>query len=255
MNRVSHMVFALSLFVGLYSLIFAFSIWYTGVGTIGGFAEYYLLGGIVASVVCVPILYFKAPNKDMRARTSSNRGAAGAIFFVTFCLGSLVGTLLYQWFTGVVVIGNISIFLGALLVITGALIPDWDIPFLGISRHRNIIFHSVVIPFLAVLLTVLNVAFRTGTVLGDGAEGEYYLTALVLLGYASHLYLDIFPSDANPLEILWIAADPIHKAPTGIKPWGPIKISAKNARHWLVGNATLLVLFAVFLFAAYFAGL
>jgi hypothetical protein len=255
MNRLSHMVFAFSLFVGLYSLFFAFSVWYTGVGTISEFAEFYLIGGIVSSIVCVPILYYKAPNKNMQARTSSNRSAAGALFFVTFCLGSLVGTIVYQWYTGVIVVGNISIFIGALLVVTGALVPDWDIPFLGIARHRNIIFHSVVIPLLAVLLTVLNVAMRTGTVLGDGAEIEYYLIALVLLGYASHLYLDIFPSDANPLEIVWIAADPNHKAPTGIKPLGPIKISAKNARHWLVGNATLLVIFAVFLFAAYFAGL
>jgi len=249
------MVFAFSLFVGLYSLLFAFSVWYTGVGTITGFIEYYLIGGIVASTICVPILYFKAPNKNMRARTSSNRSAAGALFFVTFCLGSLVGTIVYQWISGVIVIGNISIFIGMLLVVTGALIPDWDIPFLGISRHRNIIFHSVVIPILATLLTVVNVAIRTGTILGNGVEAEYYLTGLVLLGFASHLYLDIFPSDANPLEILWIASDPDHKAPTGLKPLGPIKISQKNARTWLVGNATILVILAIFLFAAYFGSL
>ena len=255
MNRVSHIVFAFSLFVGLYSLIFGFSVWYTGVGTITELLEFYIIGGIVASVVCTPILYYKAPHKEMRARTSSNRSAAGALFFVTFCLGSLVGTIVYQWYSGVSVIGNISIFIGAVLVVVGALIPDWDIPFLGISRHRNIIFHSFMIPALAVLLTLVNVVMRTGTILGDGAEVEYYLTGLVLLGYASHLYLDIFPSDANPLEILWIAADPFHKAPTGLKPLGHLKISKKNARTWLVGNATLLVIIALSLFAAYFAGL
>ncbi|MFX1560333.1 MAG: metal-dependent hydrolase [Promethearchaeota archaeon] len=255
MNRLSHMVFAFSLFVGLYSLLFAFSVWYTGVGTIMDLIEFYLIGGIVTSIVCVPILYFKAPNRGMTARTSSNRGAIGAMFFVTFCLGSLIGTLVYQWYSGVAVIGNISIFVGAILVVAGALIPDWDIPFLGISRHRNIIFHSFIIPALAVLLTMVNVAMRTGTILGDGAEVEYYLTGLVLLGYASHLYLDIFPSDANPLEILWIAADPFHKAPTGLKPLGQIKISQKNARSWLVGNATLLVMIALSLFAAYFVNL
>ncbi len=249
------MVFAFSLFVGLYSLLFGFSVWYTGIGTITGLVEFYLIGGIVTSLFCVPILYYKAPHKSMKARTSSNRSAAGALFFVTFCIGSLVGTVAYQWYSGVVVIGNISIFIGVLLVVAGALIPDWDIPFLGISRHRNIIFHSLTIPLLAVLLTVVNVAIRTGTVLGNGAEAEYYLIGLVLLGYASHLYLDIFPSDANPLEILWIAADPFHKAPTGIKPFGPIKISNKTARTWLVGNATILVILAVFLFAAYFGNL
>jgi len=249
------MVFAFSLFVGLYSLLFAFSVWYTGVGTITGLLEFYLIGGIVTSIVCVPILYFKAPNKDMSARTSSNKGAVGAIFFVSFCIGSLVGTLVYQWYSGVAVIGNISIFVGALLVVVGALIPDWDIPFLGISRHRNIIFHSFLIPALVVLLTMVNVAMRTGTILGDGAEVEYYLTGLVLLGHASHLYLDIFPSDANPLEILWIASDPDSKAPTGLKPLGHIKIGKKNARNWLVGNATLLVMIAISLFAAYFVNL
>ena len=255
MNRLSHIVFAFSLFVGLYSLIFSFSVWYTGIGTITELIEFYIIGGIVTSIVCVPILYYKAPNRDMMARTSSNRGAASALFFVTFCIGSLIGTLVYQWYSGVVIIGNISLFIGALLVVTGALMPDWDIPFLGISSHRNIIFHSFLIPSLAVLLTMVNVTTRTGTILGDGAEVEYYLTALVLLGYASHLYLDIFPSDANPLEILWIAADPTHKAPTGLKPLGHIKISKKNARNWLVGNATFLVIIAIALFAAYFVGL
>ena len=60
MNRLSHMVFAFSLFVGLYSLLFGFSVWYTGVGTIIELVEFYLIGGIVTSIVCVPILYFKA---------------------------------------------------------------------------------------------------------------------------------------------------------------------------------------------------
>jgi len=255
MNRVSHIVFAFALFVGLYSLIFGFSVWLSNLGTLTELLEFYLIGGIATSVVCVPILYYKAPNKDMSLRTSSNRGAVGAMFFVTFCIGSLVGALVYQWYSGVVIIGNISIFIGALLTISGALMPDWDIPFLGISRHRNIIFHSCALPLLAVLLTMINVATRTGTILGDGAEVEYYLTALVLLGYSSHLYLDIFPGDANPLEILWIASDSDHKAPTGLKPFGQIKISKKNARNWLVGNATLLLMIAAALMFLYSLGL
>ncbi|TFG07682.1 hypothetical protein EU538_08440 [Candidatus Thorarchaeota archaeon] len=91
--------------------------------------------------------------------------------------------------------------------------------------------------------------------LSIGAHVEYYITALFLLGYASHLYLDIFPSDASPLEIFWRAADPYSKAPTGLKQLGPIKISRKNARNWLVGNATLLVMVAIGLFALYFYNL
>ncbi|NHI88813.1 MAG: hypothetical protein EAX87_04765 [Candidatus Thorarchaeota archaeon] len=255
MNRLSHMVFGFSLFVGLYSLIYGYSVWSSEPGTVSELLQFYIIGGIVTSVVCVPILYLKAPNRHMKARTTSNKGAAGALFFVTFCLGSLVGTLVYQWYSGVVIIGNISIFVGAILVVAGALMPDWDIPFLGIGKHRNIIFHSFIIPSLAVVLTMLNVAARTGSILGDGAEVEYYLTALILLGYASHLYLDIFPSDANPLEILWIASDPNHKAPTGLKPLGQLRISPKKARHWLAGNASLLLIIAISLFAAYFVNL
>jgi hypothetical protein len=247
------MVFAFSLFVGLYSLIYAFSVWLSDIGTLSELLEFYVIGGILVSIVWVPLLYFKAPNRHMSARTSSNRSAVGALFFVTFCIGSLIGTMVYQWFSGVVVIGNISIFIGALITIVGALMPDWDIPFLGISRHRNIIFHSVILPLLVVLMTLVNVTIRilSATSLSVGAEVEYYITALFLLGYASHLYLDIFPSDANPLEILWIASFPFSKAPTGLKPLGPIRISKKNARNWLIGNATLLVMIAAALFGLY----
>jgi hypothetical protein len=254
MNRVSHIMFGFALFVGLYSLIFAFSVWLSDFGTLSELLQFYIIGGILVSVVWVPLLYYKAPNREMRARTSSNRSAVGALFFVTFCIGSLVGIIVYQWYSGVIIIGNISIFIGALITVTGALMPDWDIPFLGLSRHRNIIFHSAILPLLVALMTIVNVAtsiIEAPTTLGVGAEVEYYITALFLLGYASHLYLDIFPSDANPLEILWIASDPDHRAPTGLKPLGPIKISQKNARNWLVGNATLLLMIAVALFGLY----
>lgn len=254
MNRVAHMLFPLAMFVGLYSLIYAFSVWQSDLGTLRDLLFYYVAGGIAVTVISVPILYYKAPHKDMMARTTTNRGSAAAIAFVTFCLGSLIGTIIYQWLTGITIIGNISIFIGALITMTGGLMPDWDIPLLGISRHRNIIFHSLMLPLLIVLGTLANVTSRilSSTSLAVGAETEYYITALFLLGYASHLYLDVYDSDANPLEILWTTVDPEHKAPTGLKPLGPIKISQKNARGWLVGNATLLVGIALALFALYF---
>jgi len=181
------------------------------------------------------------------------------MFFVTFCIGSLAGTVVYQWYTGIPIIGNISIFIGELIAVTGALMPDWDIPFLGIQRHRNIIFHSAILPLFITLTTLLNVATRLLTEgssiilvnLAAGAEIEYYVTGLFLLGYTSHLYLDIFPSDVNPLEILWIAVDTETKAPTGLKPLGPIKISKKYARQYLISNATLLVIIALALFGLY----
>ncbi|RDE15814.1 MAG: hypothetical protein C4K48_03250 [Candidatus Thorarchaeota archaeon] len=248
------MLFPLAMFVGLYSLIYVFSVWQSDLGTLRDLLFYYIAGGIALSIVSVPILYYKAPHRGMMARTTSNRGSVSAIVFVTFCLGSLIGTIVHQWNTGVAIIGNISIFIGALITMTGGLMPDWDIPLLGISRHRNIIFHSLVLPLLIVLGTLVNVTSRilSSTSLAVGAEIEYYITALFLLGYASHLYLDVYDSDANPLEILWTAVDPEHKASSGLKPLGPIRISQKNARGWLVGNATFLVGIALALFALYF---
>jgi hypothetical protein len=218
---------------------------------------YYGVGGVALSIISVPLLYYKAPHKNMAKRTSSDRGAIGAMVFVTFCLGSLLGTVVYQYISGIRIIGNISIFIGALITVTGALMPDWDIPFLGISRHRNIIFHSVILPLLIVLTMLVNVALRvvSTTSLAVGAEIEYYITALFLLGYASHLFLDLFPSNASPLEILWQASDPYHKAPTGLKPLGPIRVGRKNAKTWLIGNGTLLVIIAIALFGLYFFNL
>jgi hypothetical protein len=257
MNRVSHMVFAFALFVGLYSLLYAFNVWQSDLGTLYDLLTFYVIGGGVVSFVAVPILYWKAPNKEMKARTTSNRSAASAMFFVAFCIGSLAGTIIYQWYSGVAMIGNISIFIGSIIIIAGALMPDWDIPFLGISRHRNIVFHSAALPLLILLTTLVNYAARiissgSSIDLSKGAGVELYITALFFLGYASHLYLDIFRSDANPLEILWTALDPNQKAPTSLKPLGPIKVSKKYARHWLISNATLLVIIAIALFGLYF---
>lgn len=257
MNRLSHMVFALSLFVGLYSVIYAFTVWLSAAGVLMDLFFYYIAGGIALTIVAVPILYFKAPNKEMGSRTTSNMGAIGAMIFVTFCIGSLGGTVVYQWLSGIPFIGDVSIFIGTLITMSGALMPDWDIPFLGISRHRNVIFHSIILPLIVVLMTLINVAqsIVSSFSLSVGAHMEYYITALFLIGYASHLYLDIFPSDANPLEIVWRSIDETSKAPTGLKPLGPIKISQKNARMWLVGNATLLLLIAAGLLGLYFYNL
>jgi len=254
LNRLSHMMFAFSLFVALYSLVYAFSVWISNVGTLTELLWYYVAGGVGLTVAATPILYWKAPHKDHHERTTSNRSSLGALAFITFGLGSLFGTIIYQWISGIAMIGNLSIFIGALIMMSGALMPDWDIPFLGISRHRNIIFHSAILPMLVVLMTLINVAVSIieTTSLSVGAHIEYYIAALFLLGYASHLYLDIFPSDASPLEILWRAVNPADSAPTGLKSLGPFKVAKKNARNWLVGNATLLVMIAAGLMGLYF---
>ena len=250
-------MFAFSMFVGLYSLVYAFTVWQSDFGQLSEFGFYYVAGGLALSVFATPILYWRAPHKEGEERTTSNRGAVSAVWFVTFCIGSLGGSLVYQWISGLVIIGHLSIFIGALITIAGALMPDWDITLMGISSHRNVIFHSMILPLLITLMTLLNVAYSviSSSSFNVGAHIEYYVAALFLLGYASHLYLDIFPSDASPLEILWKAVNPLDKAPTGLKQFGPIKVSRKAARSWLVGNATLLVMVAMALMALYFYNL
>jgi len=250
-------MFAFSLFVGLYSLVYAFSVWQSDIGQLSEFIFYYLAGGLALSFIATPLLYWRAPHKDASNRTTSNRGAVSAVWFVTFCVGSLGGAIVYQWYTGIVIIGHLSIFIGALITMSGALMPDWDIVFMGISSHRNVIFHSAILPMIVVFMTLFNVAYAiiSSSSLAVGAHIEYYVAALFLIGYASHLYLDIFPSDASPLEILWRAINPDDQAPTGLKQFGPIKISKKGARSWLVGNATLLLMLAAALMALYFYNL
>lgn len=257
MNRLSHLTFAFSLFVALYSLIFAFTVWQSSIGQLTEFLLYYIAGGIAFMVVLTPLLYWKAPNKESATRTTSNRGAAGAVAYVLFAIGSLAGSIVYLWLNGLPFIGHISLFIGAFITMSGALMPDWDIIFLGISEHRHVVFHSAILPLLITMMTLVNVAFAiiSATSFSIGAHVEYYMAALFLLGYASHLYLDIFPSDSSPLEILWRVADPFEKAPTGLKPWGPIKVSKKAAKTWLVGNASLLVMLAIGLMALYFYNL
>ena len=256
MNRLSHMMFALSLFLGLYSLIFGYSVWASSLGQLRELLMYYFVGGAALTIISVPLLYWKAPHKE-EDRTTSNRGAVSAIAFITFCVGSLGGSAIYLWTLGIPIIGNLSITMGALITITGALVPDWDIILLGISKHRNVIFHSALLPILITLVTLVNVALTivTNYSFKVGAGLEYYIVALFLLGYASHLYLDIFPSHASPLEILWRAHDPHSKAPTGLKPLGPIKISKRAARGWLVTNASILVVVALALMSLYFYNL
>ncbi len=256
-NRLSHIMFAFSLFVGLYSLIFAFTVWQSDLGQLSQFLIFYLVGGFAFMMLLTPLLYWRAPNKDSASRTTSNRGAASAVAFMLFAIGSLAGSMIYLWYNGIPFIGHVSLFIGAFITMSGALMPDWDIIFLGISSHRHVVFHSVILPLLITLMTLVNVAYTiiSTSSFAVGAHVEYYLAALFLLGYASHLYLDIFPSDASPLEILWRVVDPADKAPTGMKPWGPIKISKNAAKSWLAGSASLLVMVAIGLMSLYFYNL
>ena len=93
MNRLSHMVFAIALFVGLYTLIYVFSVWQVDASLLSDLLFYYVAGGLATSMISVPILYHKAPHRDMAARTTGNRSSVSALAFVTFCIGSLAGAV------------------------------------------------------------------------------------------------------------------------------------------------------------------
>ncbi|MBS3795624.1 MAG: hypothetical protein KGY80_12040 [Candidatus Thorarchaeota archaeon] len=257
MNRLSHILFAFFLFVALYSLIHAFSVLQSGFGVLRDLLIYYAAGGLVLTIISVPILYYKAPHRGSSSRTFGNLGAISALSFVTFGIGSLGGSLVYQWRTAIPIVGNISILIGALIMVIGAEMPDFDIPLLGISRHRNVVFHSAILPLLITVTTITNVALKIASAetFRIGAEVEYYITALFLLGYASHLFLDIYPSNASPFEIIWRVVSPYDEAPVGLKAVGPLKVSKAKAKHWLVGNGFLLVLVAGALLTLYFFNL
>ena len=72
MNRLSHMVFAIALFVGLYTLVYVFSVWQVDASLLSDLLFYYVAGGLATSMISVPILYYKAPHRDMAARTTGN---------------------------------------------------------------------------------------------------------------------------------------------------------------------------------------
>ena len=72
------------------------------------------------------------------------------------------------------------------ITILGAHFPDFDLDF-GRKYHRSPITHSVIIPALLFAYYMFH--------LPD--DMTLSLMALFFLGYASHLFLDIFPANAS----------------------------------------------------------
>jgi len=86
---------------------------------------------------------------------------------------------------------NINFWLAWLLVIFGAYFPDIDLDF-GTRFHRNLFTHShIVVMFIAA------VYFTTPV------PQVLELLGFFFLGYASHLLLDIFPSNASVFKRVW----------------------------------------------------
>lgn len=86
---------------------------------------------------------------------------------------------------------NIDFWLAWLLVIFGAYFPDIDLDF-GTRFHRNLITHShIVVMFIAAVYLTTPVS------------QVLELLGFFFLGYASHLLLDIFPSNASLFKRIW----------------------------------------------------
>ena len=73
-------------------------------------------------------------------------------------------------------------------------LPDFDIPLLGISRHRNVVFHSAILPLLITVTTITNVALKIASAetFRIGAEVKYYITALFLLVLVAGTLLTLY---------------------------------------------------------------
>ncbi len=257
MNQLSHIIFAFSFFIAVYTTIYAITVYLIG-KSLEVLLLYYLGGGLVFGIVVGSVLYYTAPNRHHSdKRTTSNKSAAGSMFFVTFFIGAMGGCVIHQWVYGIQIQGNLSIFVGSMSVIVGGLMPDWDIPFLGIERHRNIIFHSLVLPMLILLptlvrLVIMVVMSNLGSLESFISPAEIYIIAFFMIGYSSHLALDIFPSKSNPWEIIWRVISPLDEAPTGLKSFWLFNVPKKYAKSWLSTNAAFLALVGLGLLGLYY---
>ncbi len=154
---------------------------------------------------------------------------------------------------------SLWIVLSLLACLIGAEIPDFDIIWKGVFHHRHFFTHSIILPGL-LSITVINVTSRTNFLLP--------VYGLFLIGSASHLLLDLFPSwkedrDGKIIDssstMEWIetglTGKQLYSALTGtyLIHFYPFKIKGKNTlnkhgtRTWLVINALLLIAWAIIL--------
>ncbi|MHA1303051.1 MAG: metal-dependent hydrolase [Candidatus Heimdallarchaeaceae archaeon] len=151
------------------------------------------------------------------------------------------------------------IVISLLCCLIGAELPDFDIIWKDVLHHRHFLTHSIILPGL-LSLTVIAVSNRTNFLLP--------VYGLFLIGNASHLILDLFPSwkedkdgkitDSNHV-LAWLSPSLtgkklysalkgtylIHFNPFKIK--GKATINKTATRAWFVVNALLMVVWAVIL--------
>jgi len=262
MNQLSHLIFAFSLFVVIYTTVYAITVRLSGQSL--ETLLYYFVGGGVLFSIMVSIVFglkiYKRPKAKAikkEDRTTGNAATVISTIFVSFFIGAMGASVIHQWVYDIQILGHLSIFVGSVGVLVGAMMPDWDIPFLGIERHRNIVFHSFLLPVLIVLPTIgriilMIVNSNLGQLETWVSPTELYILGFFFIGYASHLGLDVMPSKASPWEIVWRVISPLDEAPTGIKPLGPFKVSERHAKSWLYMNAFFLGLIAFGLLGLYY---
>ncbi len=262
MNQLSHLIFAFSFFVAIYTTVYAMTVLIMG-HSLETLLFYYVGGGLLLSFFATIVfglkIYTRTKAKaiEKEDRTTSNAAAVLPTWFVSFFIGAVGACVIHQWTYDIQIIGNLSIFVGSVSVLVGAMMPDWDIPFLGIERHRNIVFHSFLLPLIIVLPTIgriilLIVHSTLGQLETWVSPTELYILAFFFIGYASHLGLDVMPSNASPWEIVWRVITPLDRAPTGLKPLGPFKVPVKHAKAWLYTNAFFLGIIAFGLLGLYY---
>ncbi len=257
MNRLNHLIFAFWIYTTIFVGVFFYSIYLSGSSYFKDMLLNITIGGFAVSFVLVPLFYSRAnvhkerPNETFR----SHKATIGALFLVTFSFGILATIMIMSSYYNIAIIGNINIPLGALITIIGALVPDWDIILMGVGAHRNILFHSAIVPLLFTIGGIYDIFIHF---LNDfplvTTDVQYFLMGMFLIGYASHLLLDIFPSNKNIFDLIWRVLTPFDTAPTGIKGFGR-NLTKLQAKSWLYTNASILILYALILLAAYFGGI
>ena len=127
-------------------------------------------------------------------------------------------------------VGNVSthkdamwVVMSLLVVQIGAMLPDYDLLSNKFLPHRNIFTHSIILPTL-LTLPIYFIRDETNTLLP--------LYAFFLIGYGSHLLLDMKPKG-------WQGSARIHlwwKNPKGNKQMG-----SKRSAVWILINGLILI--------------
>ena len=127
---------------------------------------------------------------------------------------------------------NLPFWVGWLLVILGAYMPDIDLDF-GTKYHRSFWTHGPLIPLFFAIMYGLTPSWLTLSLLG-----------FFFMGYASHLLLDIFPSNSSLFKMVW-SLFATYQTPGDIR-----SIPEWFERPWLGGSGIYVIVLAILFFSS-----